>query len=117
MIVDFAGELMGDSFSAEFRIYNELHQLVCVGASGAYHCKYFTEKNRTIRIEVGPLTLTEGKYRIVLSLIAGLNRIDTWENAGVFRIIECRPFRSGGEIDTRTQGVCILPNSFYEIEA
>jgi lipopolysaccharide transport system ATP-binding protein len=115
LIVDFAGELTEGVFSAEFYIHNELGQLVSVGASGPYHGKYFSKKVRKIRIEIGPLTITSGKYRISLSLMAGAERIDTWESAITFTIIECQPFATSWEIPARREGVCVLKQSFYEI--
>jgi lipopolysaccharide transport system ATP-binding protein len=115
LIVDFGGELAGGYFSPEFRIYNELGQLVSTGAAGPYHGKYFTSKVRKVRIEIGPLTLTSGKYRISLSMMAEAERIDTWENAIAFTIIECRPFQARGDIDMR-QGACIIGQSFHEMD-
>jgi lipopolysaccharide transport system ATP-binding protein len=123
LLVDFAGELEGSKYVIEFHIYNELGQLVSVGSSGVYHHKCFNKKVRKIRIEVGPLILTSGKYRILLSVMsgaeqieAGAKRIDTWENAIAFSIIQCRPFKGTWEIPTFREGVCVLEQSFSEAE-
>ncbi len=116
LIVGFAGELAGDPFSPEFRIYNELGQLVTTGAYLTYHGKYFTNKVRKVRIEVGPLILTSGKYRISLSVMTGHIRADTWENAIAFTITECQPFATNWGIPTSSQGVCVLQHSFSEAE-
>jgi lipopolysaccharide transport system ATP-binding protein len=114
--VSLGGQLMGGVFSAEFYIYNELGILVSVGASGPYHGEYFSNKVRRLRIEVGPLTITSGRYRIALSLMAGYERIDTWENAIAFTITDCQPFRMNWEISAYREGVCVLQQSFHPIE-
>ena len=116
LIVNLAGESVESRFSPEFRIYNELSQLVCTGASGPYHGKYFNKKVGKIKIEIGPLILLSGKYRISLSVMTGNIRADTWENAIVFNIIECQPFERPYEMFTRIEGVCVLQGSFYEVE-
>ena len=120
LIVGFTGEAATNMVTAQFHIYNELGQLVSVGASGGYHHKYFNKKVRRIKIEIGPLAITSGKYRISLSaaVSAGVTtgRVDTWENAIAFTITECRPFKSGYEVTTRNEGVCILSHSFSEME-
>ena len=116
LIVDFAAELVGSHFSPEFYIYNELGQQVFVGASGPYHSKYFDNKVRKVRIEIGPLILTSGKYRISFSVMTGNIRADTWENAIAFTIIECQPFETNWEIEAFRDGVCVLQHSFCEVE-
>ena len=119
LIVDLSDSSISRDYSAEFYIYNELGQLVSVGASGAYHGKYFNPKVRKLRIEIGPLTLTSGKYTIWLSAAVGADRfaerIDTWENAIGFSIVECQPFKMHWEIPTFREGVCVLNQFFSEV--
>jgi lipopolysaccharide transport system ATP-binding protein len=115
LIVNFAGELAGDHFSPEFRIYNELGQLVSVGASGPYHGKYFNSKVKKVGIEIGPLILTSGKYRIRLDVITGHVRADTWEDAICFTIHECQPFAVGWEMPTAAYGACVLNHKFFAV--
>ena len=114
LIVNFEGVPIESKYSAEFYIYNELEQLVTIGASGPYHGKYFDKKARKIKIEIGPLILTSGKYRIKLSVMVGSFRVDTWEAAIDFTITECQPFITNWEIPTFREGVCILNQSFSE---
>jgi len=116
LIVDLAGDTAGDRFSPEFRIYNELGQLVTTGASGAFHGKYFNEKVRKIRMDIGPLILTSGKYRVAFSVITRGIRADTWENAIGFTIIECQPFHQPYEMPTIIEGACVLDHSFDVVE-
>lgn len=115
-IVDFAGEPLGGRFSPEFHIYNELGQFVSCGAAGPYHGKYFNSKVRKIRIDIGPLILTSGKYRILLSVMTGNVRADTWENAVSFTIAECQPFATNWEIPAFREGACVIQQSFSEVE-
>ncbi len=115
LITEFAGEVVDGQFSAEFYIYNELEQLVSVGASGPYHGKYFDKEVKKIKIEIGPLILTSGKYRIKLSVMTGSIRADTWENAISFTITECQPFKTSCEIPAYREGVCVLQQSFGEV--
>lgn len=118
LLVDLAQVASEDEYSAEFRIYNELGQLVSVGASGAYHNKYFGKKVRKIRIEIGPLTVTSGKYTVSFSVLLGRNeqRTDTWQNAVAFTVFGCRPFERGTDIPSYREGVCVLGQSFLEAE-
>lgn len=116
LIVDFAGVPLKDNYSVEFRIYNELGQFVASGASGPYHDEYFNKKVKKIRIEIGPLTLTSGEYRILLSVVSGNVRCDTWENDIGFAIIKCQPFAKNWEIPTFREGACVLNQSFSEAE-
>ena len=116
LLVDFEGAPIGDRYSPEYRIYNELGQFVSVGCSGPYHGVYFDTKVHKIRIEIGPLNLTSGEYRISFSVMAGSNRADTWENAIGFTITECQPFAKNWEMRTFKEGTCIINQSFYEVE-
>lgn len=115
LIVDFAGE-PSEHFSPEFRIYNELGEFVACGAAGPYHGKYVGSKVRKVRIGIGPLPLTSGKYRISLSVMTGRVRADTWENGASFSIIECQPFATNWEMPSSRDGACVIQQSFCEME-
>ncbi len=122
LLIDFAGEPAGGHFSPEFRIHNELDQLIATGASGPFHGKYFDKKVNRIKIEISPLILTSGKYRISLSVMTGLSattssgRADTWGNAIGFTIVKCQPFLMAYEMPTHIEGACVLQHSFCESE-
>jgi lipopolysaccharide transport system ATP-binding protein len=105
-----------EKYSVEFWIYNELNQLVSIGASGPYHDKYFNGKVRKIKIEIGPLNITSGKYKILFSVLVEGQRTDTWKNAIGFTITECQPFETHWEMPTFREGVCVLQQSFSEVE-
>jgi len=120
LLVDFAGEPMGEYYNVIFHIYNELGQYVCSGASAEFHDKYFNIKARRVRIEIGPLILTSGKYRIRLIVRSGgilkAGTEDFWENAIGFTIVECRPFETNWEMIISRDGSCVINHSFYETE-
>ena len=120
LIVSLGGS-PNESFSMEFYIYNELGQLVCIGSSGAYHGIYFNREIKKIKIKIGPLVLTSGKYSLSLSVVkgidgAGISRSDTWQNACAFTIMECKPFKTNWEIPAFREGICVLQQSFSEVE-
>ncbi|MEE9913616.1 MAG: ATP-binding cassette domain-containing protein [Deltaproteobacteria bacterium] len=114
--VGLGGQLMGGVFSAEFRVYNESGILVSVGASGVYHGEYYNGNVKKLRIDIGPLTMTSGSYRIALSIMSGHERVDTWEDAIAFAITECQPFRMSWEMPSYREGVCVLQHSFQVMD-
>jgi lipopolysaccharide transport system ATP-binding protein len=116
LLVNLDGGITSGDYSAEFYIYNELGQLVSVGASGPYHGQYFGAKVKRLRIEIGPLILTSGQYAISLSVIYKMSRADTWENAVGFNITECQPFAAECDIPTFREGVCVLNQSFVRAD-
>ncbi len=99
-------------YSLEFYIYNEQGILVFVGASGPHHGQYFNPDIHSVNIEIGPLTLTSGMYSIKLSAAEGLSRVDTWDNAQEFTIIECLPFETSWNIPANREGICVVNNTF-----
>jgi len=107
----------GKSYNLEFRIFNELDQLVCVGSS-AFHGILLDKNTKRVRISVGPLTLTSGHYTISFSAVDSLapTRYDTWDNCCSFDVTECTPFGFGHEMPTCREGVCILQQSFSELK-
>ena len=111
LIVDLCGNPMSSNYSVEFRIYKDSEGFVSIGASGAYYDIYFNKNIKKVRIEIGPLILTNGRYTISLSVMTGTIRADTWENACSFHILECQPFALGRDVNN---AVCILHHSFCE---
>jgi len=120
LTLDVSGEPAGNNYSVEFRIFKESGEFISVGASGSYHDLYFDKKIKRVRINIGPLIYTNGKYRISLSLVSGMvrdesiSRVDSWEDACFFNIIKCHPFATAHDIDKRS--VCVIPHSFGTVE-
>ena len=119
LMVDLTGEPMIDSYGVSCHIYNELGQLVSICSSGAYHGIYFNKGTKRIRIEIGPLIFTSGRYTISLLSWYGEGRAatqaDGWKNACAFTL-ECLPFRPGYDISTAKGGACIIQQSFSATE-
>jgi lipopolysaccharide transport system ATP-binding protein len=113
LVVSVNGNVPSDHYSIEFRIYGQAGELVAMGASGAYHDIFFDKAIKRIRVEIGPLTLTNGHYLISLSLVAGTLRTDSWSNACSFHIVECQPFAHGRDLN---DAVCVLQQSFQASE-
>jgi len=116
LTVNFNGVLQADRYSLEFHIYNELGQLVSKGLSGFYHGKYFSNETKKASIEIGPLVLTSGKYRILLRIMTRTAQVDIWENAIGFDIIECQPFATSWEMSVLREGACVIEHSFKEFK-
>ncbi|NQT26021.1 ABC transporter ATP-binding protein [candidate division KSB1 bacterium] len=120
LMVNLAGESKIDGYGVSCHIFNELGQLIAIGSSGAYHGIYFNKDVRRVRIEIGPLILTSGRYTISLLCWYGEGitavQADDWEHACSFTVSECQPFRPGYDISTAKGGVCILQQSFCAVE-
>jgi lipopolysaccharide transport system ATP-binding protein len=113
LIVHLAGRLYGDSYNIIFHVYNELGHFVCSGASAEFHSQYFSENIKTVRVEIGPLILTSGKYSIRLIARSTTSGVaDTWENAIGFSITECQPFAARWELSVLRDGDCVINHSF-----
>jgi lipopolysaccharide transport system ATP-binding protein len=119
LIVEYSGKPVGEQYCVEYRLYNEYGQLVSAGKSRDYHNIYFDKKVKKIKIDIGPLILTKGRYMISLrthGVSATLVTTDNWENAIGFTIAECQPFRRGWDIPLADEGACIIQHSFSEFE-
>jgi len=117
--VDFTGKPLGDQYNIIFHVYNELGNRVCSGQSAESRGKYFNEKVKRIRIELGPLVLTSSKYRIDLIVRtgrAGDDTADAWEAAIGFTIVECQPFETNWEVTVFRGGSCVIDHSFSEAD-
>ncbi|HYX06275.1 MAG TPA: hypothetical protein VE912_06035, partial [Bacteroidales bacterium] len=119
MIVSLSGEPLLNTYGVSYHMYNNLGQLVSVGASGAYHNIYFNKNTKKIKIKIGPFNLTSGGY--IISLLCwhgeGPTAIlaDNWEHACSFTIRESQPFRPGRDISFK-EGTCIIQQSFSAAE-
>jgi lipopolysaccharide transport system ATP-binding protein len=117
LVVDFKGVPSTRNYNLEFHIFNELDQLVSMGSS-VLHGILLGKNTKKMRIEIGPLVLTMGKYAISLSIqdVASGLRVDTWEKCCSFDVTECSPFSAGLEMSVRGHGVFVLQQAFREIE-
>jgi lipopolysaccharide transport system ATP-binding protein len=113
LLADLFGIPETDTYNVEFRIHKETGEFACVGSSGAFHGISFNRKTKKIRIEIGPLILTNGKYNISLNIMIGNDRSDIWSNACSFHIVECHPFVLKHEIKNP---VCIVMHKFSSLD-
>ncbi len=115
LVLDFGGTLTGHNYNVIFHVYNGLGHFVCGGASAEYHGKYFKQEVRRVKIEIGPLILTSGKYRVILiARTEGLE--DKWDNAIGFTVTECQPFATNWEMPMFRDGDCVIGHSFSAVE-
>ena len=113
LIVDVFGVPLENSYGLEFRIYKDSGEFAAVGTSGPLHGIYFDNKAKKIKIEIGPLILTNGKYTISLRTITrSWIPTDTWDHACSFNIVDCHPFAMPQEIKTP---VCVIEHTFSAI--
>lgn len=108
-VVEVGGTCKFDTYSLEFRIHKETGEYVATGVSCLMHDMYFSCHTRRVRIDLGPLTMTNGRYSVSLRLRTEMTIADSWEPAGVFHIIECNPFALRREIKTP---VCVIDHRF-----
>jgi lipopolysaccharide transport system ATP-binding protein len=113
LLLRFGGSPIKTKFGVEFKIYKSSGEFACTGTSGFMHGTYFDKSHKSVKIDIGPLTLSSGMYNIVLSIMYGEIRCDTWVNACSFHIIECLPFALPQEIKTP---VCVIPHTFSHVE-
>ena len=117
--IELNGRPLGERYNIIFHVYNELGQRVCAGHSAEARGKYFNAAVKKIRIELGPLVLTSGKYTIELIARTGRtggDTADTWESAIGFTVIECQPFETNWEVTISRCGSCVINHSFSEAE-
>jgi len=113
LIMDLSGECPSDNYSVEFRVYKDSGEFACVGASGVLHGIYFDKGTRRVKIDIGPLILTNGGYTVSLRLMIGTSVVDNWDRACSFHIVECRPFAVPREIKVP---VCVIQHRFSSVE-
>lgn len=113
ILIDFLGECESNNFAVEFRIYKDSGEYACTGVSNLLHDISFQKGTKRVRIDIGPLILTNGKYNISFRLLAGMRILDIWNNACSFHIIECHPFALRREIK---RPVCVIQHTFCAVE-
>lgn len=110
LILELHGEPEEKRYGIEFKIFKDTGEFACTGTSGILHGVYFDRSVKKVQIDIGPLTLTKGKYNILLSIMYNKKRTDIWRDACCFHIVECYPFALPQEIRTP---VCVIQHSFH----
>ena len=112
LILHLAGECSTDQFAVEFRIHKDSGEYACTGVSSLFHDIHFDKRTRDVRIDIGPLILTNGHYNMSFRILTQMSIADIWDNACSFNIIECNPFTMRREIKTP---VCVVQHSFHPL--
>ena len=107
--LDLEGNIEGGSFIVEFRIWNNIGQLLTLGSSGVLHGKYYPSDTRKVFIKIPHIPLADNEYFISFDLVHGNIRLDTWFDATKFTIIECFPFERKFCIN---EPICIVDHIF-----
>ncbi len=117
LAVEFGGELETTTFNLIFHVYNQLGYYIFGGAAMEYHGQYLGKNTRRVWIEIGPLPLTTGSYRInfiTRTTGSGFITLDTWESAIGFSLTGCQPFETNWDLTTPRDGSCVVRHSFSE---
>ena len=109
LFLHLAGECRADNYGIEFRIHKDSGEYACTGVSSLLHDIYFNKQTKRVRIDIGPLILTNGKYNMSFRILTQMSIADIWDNACSFHIIECNPFALRREIKTP---VCVIQHDF-----
>lgn len=117
LIVDIAGYPQTRAYNLEFRIHNQKGQFVGMGSS-AFQGILLDQNTKRVRIEVGPIILTDGRYTISFSAVdsQGGIRYDNWINSCTFIVTDCTPFGFGHELREDLEGICVIQHSVREID-
>jgi lipopolysaccharide transport system ATP-binding protein len=113
LLIFFAGTCPTPEYAIEFRIYKDTGEFACVGASDLLHGIYFKRGTASVRIDVGPLFLTNGTYTISFCVTTRAGIVDHWDQACSFWIVDCHPFAVPREIRTP---VCVLQHTFRALK-
>jgi lipopolysaccharide transport system ATP-binding protein len=109
MLIALAGSCPAPEYGIEFKIYKDTGEFACVGASDLLHGLYFSGGTTKVRVDVGPLFLTNGAYTISFRITSRRGVVDSWDQACSFWIVGCHPFAVPREIKTP---VCVLQHTF-----
>lgn len=119
IILEVAGLAPAIHYSIEFSISGDIdaamrgYMTFSVGSSGRFHNQYFTKDINQIRIDIGPLMLSNGDYYMSFSLTSAGQSVDTWEKACMFRIVECHSIDNGNAVYSAG---CVLQHHFSPIQ-
>lgn len=112
LLIILAGTCPTPEYGIEFRIYKDTGEFACIGASDLLHGIYFSRGTTKVRVDVGPLFLTNGTYRISFRITSRLGIVDSWDQACSFWIVGCHPFAVPREIKTP---VCVVQHTFSPV--
>jgi lipopolysaccharide transport system ATP-binding protein len=108
-----SGEAPDDSFTLEYKLYNQEQELISFGSANPIRDTFFKRTDTHMICTLGPLPLTAGKYSFSFSTrVWGQARWDTWDFAIPFEITFSDLFGTGYNIFNGPDGDFVLPQEW-----
>jgi lipopolysaccharide transport system ATP-binding protein len=109
LLIALAGSCPASEYGIEFKVHKDTGEFASTGASDLLHGICFSGRTTKVRVDVGPLFLTNGAYTLSFRITSRLGVVDSWDQACSFWIVGCHPFAVPREIRTP---VCVLQHTF-----
>jgi len=91
-----SGPAPENSFTAEFKLFNDDDQIVSFGSANPVRSTYYRAEHQHFVCRLGPLPLTEGRYALSFTVrVWNKERWDYWDRAIGFSIDRCDLFNTG----------------------
>jgi len=104
-----SGRAPADSYTVEFKLLNEVDQVVSFGSANPVRATYYTADKDHYICRLGPLPLTEGSYSFSFTVrVWNEARWDFWENAIGFQIDRCDLFKTGHSVTGDHNGPVVI---------
>jgi homopolymeric O-antigen transport system ATP-binding protein len=107
------GRAPENSFTAEFKLFNDRDELVSFGSANPVRDTYYTAKQQHMICRLGPLPLTEGSYTFSFTVrVWNRERWDFWDRAIGFDILRCDLFKTGYSVTGDHNGSFVMPQEW-----
>ena len=107
------GRAPADSFTAEFKLYNDSDEMISFGSANPVRDTYFQSSQQHFICRLGPLPLTEGAYSLSFTVrVWNQPRWDFWEKAIGFDIERCDLFKTGHGVSNLHDGDFVIPQEW-----
>jgi lipopolysaccharide transport system ATP-binding protein len=104
-----SGRAPENSFTAEFKLFDDRDALVSFGSANPVRTTYFTADQQHFVCRLGPLPLTEGAYTFSFTVrVWNQERWDFWERAIGFEIQRCDLFKTGHSVTADHNGSFVI---------
>jgi lipopolysaccharide transport system ATP-binding protein len=104
-----SGRAPENSYTAEFKLFNERDELVSFGSANPVRDTYYLAEDQHLVCRLGPLPLTEGSYTFSFTVrVWNQDRWDFWERAIGFEILRCDLFRTGHSVTADHNGSFVI---------
>ena len=107
------GRAPENSFTAEFKLFNDRDETVSFGSANPIRDTYYTANQRHMVCRLGPLPLTEGSYTFSFTVrVWNRERWDFWDRAIGFDILRCDLFKTGYSVTGDHNGSFVMPQEW-----